>query len=175
MQKEWKTCGPHGNGNKNDGFQHTHARTHATSHSKSPVTIASWLGAPTKPKKEEEGKEEDKRENARGVWAGINRAALSMGCSNYGSLMPTVSASSKIPAANAAGSTFVDHICLLFCTLSKADNARTQAPVLKASSPVRSCQLVHVCNTARRRAPVVGAKLLSKMDLKRCLFAYMPV
>jgi len=40
------------------------------SHSKSPVTIASWLGAPTKTKTAEEGKEEDKRENARGVWAG---------------------------------------------------------------------------------------------------------
>ena len=69
----WKAlkCSPLGNGNKNDvGFQHTHAHTHATSHSKSPVTIASWLGAPTKTKKEEEGKEVDKRENARGVWAG---------------------------------------------------------------------------------------------------------
>jgi hypothetical protein len=99
---------------------------------------------------------------------GINRAALSMGCSNYGSLMPTVSASSKIRAADATGSIFVDHICLLFFILSKAgvDNARTQAPVLKASSLVPSCQFLQL--TARSRPPVVGVKLLSKMDLKRC-------
>jgi hypothetical protein len=80
MQHAWKNlkCSPHGNGNQNDvGNQHTHAHTHATPHSKppskSPVTIASWLGAPTKTKKEEEGKEVDKRENARGVWAGDAR------------------------------------------------------------------------------------------------------